>query len=1054
MSFLFNLASTITSALEGDPTPVSAENARHDPSEGNNSDSAKWESTAVSKATSVAKEGADFFSALADSMDRDVSTYDVVEGIKECRNSKDATPMDLRHNAHLSESLDRLRESADKSVDSLLVNQDNGKSDEGLSNIGILLSLLNRVLAGDDDSPLRLDASNDYTDDIVGNILAVVQKLWDNLEEECDANEDSVAWPTVVSMIMSRTSDGATFIRSLEVNVNSSCKICNSIVRQSEAVGLSSARESLTEALVHSPRALGALLGAISALASEDGLQLSEQEPAPAELEFLYHMLVSVSGVSADDSDEERRTDGGDLQKIVCFQGGVESLVALARSNSTQLLVVAACAACLYQLSVNEGCRKYIMATGLLKSLVDLCYIIVSRVGAEVDYDIEGNSVLASIVSCITSFGTADIQKVSTSSELRLESFKALTRALDGEIATELPEEIRWLSQLLVHIGLDESSAPGIMRYAVEAMLTSAGSDDADGPISDMRRDMMEEVRGVPVSLSKYLCTAPGIVNSSLRDGKQSPVRAEFALRMLSVAHQEHAEVGEIYFEGRVEILSDISSLVRALADAGNDAADTPTDMNGEYQLLLLAQALRVLFLWAAGSSSTGELRRYTCDEIGNSPLLLPALTALASRQASSAGQTEIHISGLACAILGASVTSGNTLVQDTVEAKVTVKTFVSNMSALLQLKYQKSEDGILAKDGPEVWSDLQRTLDGTKKCFVQGLLSKATPSGNISEQSAEASTDSGNGGAPSVHNDDTGEEVTTGRSVSNEQLKNIVAGYQSIISAHEQELTELRKEVDRLHAENEKLKSSLEAQGMKMSEAGDCDATMALVDRVAKSLRDKIDSLTKQLADAQAQAAENRAKTHRQLLAEDNERRTRMMEALGKRDRSTAGWQYLDQILTLRALFQMLALWRVAPTSRPDGTRPTKVWSAKDSSYACPAPKELVKHLDEFIIGQYDAKRVVAIAVRDRWRRQQISDASLRKELLPTNILLEGPSGCGKTEIARRLADVIGAPLVKVVATKYTEVGFIGEDTQTMIHELADASYDMERKRVMSEVQ
>ncbi|KAF4728637.1 hypothetical protein FOZ62_001102, partial [Perkinsus olseni] len=133
--------------------------------------------------------------------------------------------------------------------------------------------------------------------------------------------------------------------------------------------------------------------------------------------------------------------------------------------------------------------------------------------------------------------------------------------------------------------------------------------------------------------------------------------------------------------------------------------------------------------------------------------------------------------------------------------------------------------------------------------------------------------------------------------------------------------------------------------------------------------------------------------------------------------------------------------------------TNAGNMWIARDS-YACPSPKDLVKHLDEFIIGQTDAKRVVAIAVRDRWRRQQIADPGLRKELLPTNILLEGPSGCGKTEIARRLADVIGAPLVKVVATKYTEVGFIGEDTQTMIHELADSSYDMERKRVMSEVQ
>ncbi|KAF4734996.1 hypothetical protein FOZ62_025467, partial [Perkinsus olseni] len=277
--------------------------------------------------------------------------------------------------------------------------------------------------------------------------------------------------------------------------------------------------------------------------------------------------------------------------------------------------------------------------------------------------------------------------------------------------------------------------------------------------------------------------------------------------------------------------------------------------------------------------------------------------------------------------------------------------------------------------------------------------------------------------------------------------------------------------EVDRLHAENDKLKSSIQvdravessevspefasdalaqAQGIKMTEAGDSDATMALVDRVAKSLREKVDGLTRQLAEAQTQAASKDANTYRKLLEDDNERRTRMIEAFEKNHSDRPGfclppWNMM--IWSRRRLF--CTTTKVASTSTTAGNS----WSARDA-YACPSPKDLVKHLDEFIIGQTDAKRVVAIAVRDRWRRQQIADAGLRKELLPTNILLEGPSGCGKTEIARRLADVIGAPLVKVVATKYTEVGFIGEDTQTMIHELADSSYDMERKRVMSEVQ
>ncbi|KAF4675353.1 hypothetical protein FOL46_001985 [Perkinsus olseni] len=998
MSFIFNLASTITSALEGDPTPVSEGpddvnvEAEEQPKD------SRWEASAVSKATSVAKEGADFFTALADNIGRDVSTYDVVEAVKECKERNTASPHELRHDAHLSECLSRLRESAETSVECLLVNQDSGRNDTGLPNIGnagfeqrIVLTLLTRVLAGDDDSPIKRDDSQDCVGEIVENALAVVQKLWDNLEgqsdsENADDDKDAIGWTSVISLMMSHSSNGVTFIRCLEVRVSAACRICNSVVRQSEVAGLPSPRESLSK--------------------------LSDAEPAPVELEFLYHMLIPASGVSTGGSDDDgqQRDDGGDLQKIVCFQGGVESLVALGRRNLSQPLVVAACVACLYQLAVNEGCRKYIKETGLLKSLIDLCRMIVAQITPEATDDLEG--VLASMVSCIICFGSADIQKVSSASDLRLEAFKALKRSLESHIVADSPEVVQWLSRLLVHMGLDGSSAPEVMSYAVDAMLAPVSEGD-ENTLDAMRNDMLNELCAAPVSLAKYLCTVPEAVNSALQSWENSPQLASFGLRALSAARQNHAEVAEIYFEG-------VSSLVKALVEAQScpeNPMGSSTPRGSTRYSTLLAQALRVFFLWAAGSSFNDQLHRYICGEVGNSPILIPALSELAACKTAAGGE-DVYISGLSCAILGAAIMSGKTVIQDAVESK--------------------------------------RVLDGAKKCFVQGLISKAASSSSASEKSGEASTDSGNG-APSVRVDEDGEDFTEG-AASNAQMKRVVAGYQSIISAHEQELTELRKEVDRLHAENDKLKSSIQAQGIKMTEAGDSDATMALVDRVAKSLREKVDGLTRQLAEAQTQAASKDANTYRKLLADDNERRTRMMEAFEKNNSDgPSGKLILVLVDLIGALVLSLSYWllpsdaetTVASTSTTAGN----IWSARDA-YACPSPKDLVKHLDEFIIGQTDAKRVVAIAVRDRWRRQQIADAGLRKELLPTNILLEGPSGCGKTEIARRLADVIGAPLVKVVATKYTEVGFIGEDTQTMIHELADSSYDMERKRVMSEVQ
>eukprot|EP00922_Rhytidocystis_sp_ex-Travisia-forbesii_P061004 GHVS01090482.1.p1 GENE.GHVS01090482.1~~GHVS01090482.1.p1 ORF type:complete len:390 (+),score=74.42 GHVS01090482.1:61-1230(+) len=115
--------------------------------------------------------------------------------------------------------------------------------------------------------------------------------------------------------------------------------------------------------------------------------------------------------------------------------------------------------------------------------------------------------------------------------------------------------------------------------------------------------------------------------------------------------------------------------------------------------------------------------------------------------------------------------------------------------------------------------------------------------------------------------------------------------------------------------------------------------------------------------------------------------------------------------------------------------------------------PDEIVSELNRHIIGQEDAKKSLAIALRDRWRRQQIKDPELRKEITPNNILLIGPSGSGKTELAKRLAAFAWAPFVKVVATKYTEVGFIGDDTQSMVQDLAEQALADERARLRKDV-
>ncbi|MEE4361059.1 MAG: ATP-dependent protease ATPase subunit HslU [Pseudomonadales bacterium] len=114
--------------------------------------------------------------------------------------------------------------------------------------------------------------------------------------------------------------------------------------------------------------------------------------------------------------------------------------------------------------------------------------------------------------------------------------------------------------------------------------------------------------------------------------------------------------------------------------------------------------------------------------------------------------------------------------------------------------------------------------------------------------------------------------------------------------------------------------------------------------------------------------------------------------------------------------------------------------------------PKEIVHELDRHIVGQAEAKRAVAIALRNRWRRLQLPEA-MRDEVTPKNILMIGPTGVGKTEIARRLARLAGAPFIKVEATKFTEVGYVGRDVESIIRDLADAAVKMLRERQLEQV-
>ena len=114
--------------------------------------------------------------------------------------------------------------------------------------------------------------------------------------------------------------------------------------------------------------------------------------------------------------------------------------------------------------------------------------------------------------------------------------------------------------------------------------------------------------------------------------------------------------------------------------------------------------------------------------------------------------------------------------------------------------------------------------------------------------------------------------------------------------------------------------------------------------------------------------------------------------------------------------------------------------------------PKEIVKQLDKYIIGQCEAKKAISIAIRNRYRRMQLTD-ELREEVLPKNILMIGPTGVGKTEIARRMAMILNAPFVKVEATKFTEIGYVGRNVESMVRDLAAEAVRLVRKKKEEEI-
>ena len=125
---------------------------------------------------------------------------------------------------------------------------------------------------------------------------------------------------------------------------------------------------------------------------------------------------------------------------------------------------------------------------------------------------------------------------------------------------------------------------------------------------------------------------------------------------------------------------------------------------------------------------------------------------------------------------------------------------------------------------------------------------------------------------------------------------------------------------------------------------------------------------------------------------------------------------------------------------------------NANQSTVSALSPREIVSELDRYVIGQKEAKKAVAVALRNRWRRQALSD-EMKDEVLPKNILMIGPTGVGKTEISRRLSKLAEAPFIKVEATRFTEVGYVGRDVEQIIRDLVEIAIAMEREKKEKEV-
>ena len=141
-----------------------------------------------------------------------------------------------------------------------------------------------------------------------------------------------------------------------------------------------------------------------------------------------------------------------------------------------------------------------------------------------------------------------------------------------------------------------------------------------------------------------------------------------------------------------------------------------------------------------------------------------------------------------------------------------------------------------------------------------------------------------------------------------------------------------------------------------------------------------------------------------------------------------------------------------MTPTNKVTNLKVVKNKNKENSKVSALSPREIVSELDRYVIGQQDAKKAVAVALRNRWRRQALSD-EMRDEVLPKNILMIGPTGVGKTEISRRLSKLAEAPFIKVEATRFTEVGYVGRDVEQIIRDLIEIAIAMEREKKRKEV-